>query len=266
MHIVIRHSKTLTMKKNLLTFSYALLFISSFGQIETKPLFEKGVNYYKKGNYKSAVKEFSAVLEKATDTIVKKFAFIYRGLAKNELGEFTSAITDFDMAIELDPDDLRTYIDRGRSKIYAGNDEAAIADLKFVLARDSINKQGQSAIFFLASIAYDAGEFGLSIKYYDKLILLTPEDFELYFNRGVAKGMIMDREGSIKDYDKAIKLNPQYKEAYANRGVAKINVLSTKGNIRPTKEQTKDACTDLKKAKKLGDNTVDDMIFIHCGK
>ena len=76
----------------------------------------------------------------------------------------------------------------------------------------------------------------------------------------------MDSQGSIKDYDKAIELNPDYKEAYANRGVAKINLLTTGGNIKPTKEQTKDACADLQKAKKLGDNTVDDMIFIYCGK
>jgi hypothetical protein len=53
-------------------------------------------------------------------------------------------------------------------------------------------------------------------------------------------------------------------QAYANRGVAKINLLTSKGNIRPTKEQTSDACADLNKAKQLGDNTVDDMLFIYC--
>mgnify|MGYP006386899029 FL=1 len=53
-------------------------------------------------------------------------------------------------------------------------------------------------------------------------------------------------------------------EAYANRGVAKINLLSKKGNAIPAKKQTIDACADLKRAKQLGDDTVDDMIFIHC--
>ena len=76
----------------------------------------------------------------------------------------------------------------------------------------------------------------------------------------------MDVAGSIKDYDKAIEINPSYMEAYANRGVAKINMLTTKGNIQPTKEQTSDGCADLKKAKQLGDKTVDDMIFIYCDK
>ena len=37
-----------------------------------------------------------------------------------------------------------------------------------------------------------------------------------------------------------------------------------KVNAITTKKQTKEACADLKRAKQLGDDTVDDMIFIHC--
>jgi hypothetical protein len=74
----------------------------------------------------------------------------------------------------------------------------------------------------------------------------------------------MDSPGSIKDYDLAILYSPEYKEAYANRGVAKINLLRLKGDIILTKKQTTDACQDLKKAKQLGDNSVDDMLYIHC--
>ena len=76
--------------------------------------------------------------------------------------------------------------------------------------------------------------------------------------------MLMDAAGSIYDYTRAIHYKPNYMEAYANRGVAKINLLSKKGNTIPAKKQTIDACADLKRAKQLGDDTVDDMIFIHC--
>ena len=76
--------------------------------------------------------------------------------------------------------------------------------------------------------------------------------------------MLMDPAGSVKDYTKAIHYQSNYREAYANRGVAKINLLSHKGNPIPSKDQTIDACADLKKAKQLGDDTVDDMIYIHC--
>jgi len=254
------------MKKTILTFLISLLFTTSFGQTELKPQFDKATAYLQDKEYEKAAKGFTEILDKATEGKVKKFAFIYRAFAKNGLNDFNAAIADFDKAVELDPGDLGTYIDRGQSRIYANNFAAAIKDFEFVLSKDSVNKQGQNALFYLANIAYKEGEFELSIRYYDKLILLTPKDYELYFNRGAAKGMIMDSRSSIKDYDKAIELKADYKEAYANRGVAKINLLTTKGNISPKKEETKDACSDLKKAKELGDNTVDDMIFIHCGK
>ncbi len=253
------------MKKILLTFLIILSVITLFGQAELKPQFDKATSYLKKGEYDNAVKEFTIILEKATESKVKKFSFIYRGFARNGLNNFDSAIADFDKAIELDPVDLGTYIDRGQAKVYANNFEAAVKDFEFVLSKDSINKQGQNALFYLANIAYKQGETDLAISYYNRLILLTPDDYELYFNRAVAKGMKMESQGAIKDYDKAIELKPDYKEAYANRGVAKLNLLRRNGNIMPTKEQTKDACSDLKKAKQLGDNTVDDMIFIHCG-
>jgi tetratricopeptide (TPR) repeat protein len=94
--------------------------------------------------------------------------------------------------------------------------------------------------------------------------LLTPNNAEAYFNRGVAKGSMVNTLGAIQDYDKAILLLPDYMEAYANRGVEKINLVRSKDNISPTKEQLKDPCSDLKRAKQLGDTTVDDMIFIHC--
>ena len=254
------------MKTCLLTFFLCFPFIKSFGQIELKPQFEKATGYLKKEDFKNAEKEFTSILEKATEVKLKKFAFIYRAFSKNGLNDFSGAIADLDKAVELDPDDLGTYIDRGQSKIYAENFEAAIKDFEFVLSKDSINKQGQNALYYMAKISRHENEFELSIKYYDKVIKLTPDDAELYFERGASKDMIMDSQGSVKDYDKAIELNPNYMEAYANRGVAKINLLRKKGNITLTPEQTKGPCSDLKRAKQLVDNTVDDMIFVHCSK
>jgi len=209
---------------------------------------------------------FSNLLTKATDDKLKKYCFIYRAFSYNGLDDFTNAIADLDKAIDLDPNDLASYTDRGKTKAYAKDLEGAKKDFLFILTKDSTGGQAEAAFYYLGKIAYQEGQFEQSIKYYDKLLALVPNDSEAYFNRAAAKGMIMDVAASIKDYDKAIELNPSYMEAYANRGVAKINLLTTKGNIQPIKEQTSDACADLKKAKRLGDKTVDDMIFVYCDK
>jgi tetratricopeptide (TPR) repeat protein len=254
------------MHKFILTFLFGLTVQIALGQAELKSDFDKAVKLLKSENYKKAVDAFSNVLTKATDDKLKKYCFIYRAFSYNGLNDFKNAITDLDKAIELDSNDIASYTDRGKTKAYAKDLDGAKKDFLFILTKDSTGRQAEAAFYYLGKIAYSEGQFEQSIKYYDKLLNLVPKDSEAYFNRAAAKGMIMDVTGSIKDYDKAIELNPNYMEAYANRGVAKINLLTSKGNIQPTKEQTSDACADLKKAKQLGDNTVDDMIFIHCNK
>lgn len=251
------------MKKIILAIFIGFTLQISYAQAEFKDSFEKGVEYIKTQNYKKAVKTFSDILKKANDEKLKKFCYIYRAFAYNGLGEYKYAISDLDKAIELDSTDLASYIDRGIAKVYSNDYTGAKSDFELVLSKDSISEQGQAALYYLAKIAYQQGQFEQSIKYYNKLIVLIPNDPELYFNRGAAKGMIMDIEGSIKDYDKAIELKPDYMEAYANRGIQKINAILTKNKI-DRKDCIEDPCKDLLKAQQMGDKSVEDMIFLYC--
>ncbi|RZV57745.1 MAG: tetratricopeptide repeat protein, partial [Flavobacteriaceae bacterium] len=100
----------------------------------------------------------------------------------------------------------------------------------------------------------------------DRYFAINAKDPELYFIRGTANDMLGNFEQSIKDYDKAIEIIPNYVQATANRGTAKINLLTGNGNLQPSKRETKSACKDLKKAKELGDNAVDDLIYVYCDR
>jgi tetratricopeptide (TPR) repeat protein len=254
------------MGKLIVTILLSLASYVGFSQATLKPEFDKAVKFLKSEDYENAEKGFTGLLAKATDIPLKKYCFIYRAFSYNGLGEYTKAIADLDQAIGLDPSDIASYTDRGKAKGYANDLVGARKDFEHVLSQDSTGKQAQAALYYLGKITYQQVQFEQSISYYDKYLLLVPGDPEVYFNRGAAKDMIMDPAGAIKDYDKAIQLDPDYKEAYANRGVAKINLLRKNGNIQLTKDQTTDACADFKKAKQLGDNAVDDLIWLHCEK
>lgn len=254
------------MKRQLIALLLGLVVQLSYGQTELKESYQRGVKLLQSSDYKNSVDTFSYVLSKATDNGLKKFCYIYRAFSYNGLGESKKAVADFDKAIEIDPTDLASYIDRGKTKAATKDLAGAKKDFEYVLTMDNVGDPAQAAFYYLGKISYQQTLYAESVKYYDKLIALAPNDYEAYFNRAAAKGMMMENEGSIKDYDRAIELKPNYMEAYANRGVAKINRLREKGNIKLTNEQTVDACTDLKKARDLGDKTVEDMIYIHCGK
>ncbi len=251
--------------KNIIcTFLVLLAFQFCPAQTELKPEFDKAVKMLQDDDHINAEKAFTTLLEKATDDILKKYCYIYRSFCYNGIGDFKKSVADMNRAIALDPGDLASYTDRGKAKAFADDLNGARQDFLYILTKDSTDKQAKAAYYFLGKIAYQQKYYEQSVLYYDRFIALDSTDAEAYFNRGAAKDMLMDPAGSVKDYTKAIHYQSNYREAYANRGVAKINLLSHKGNPIPSKDQTIDACADLKKAKQLGDDTVDDMIYIHC--
>ena len=254
------------MRKVLFVLLLSLICVKGYSQEELKTEFKAAVKDLQSAKYEKAEKSFTEILKKATDKQVKKFCYIYRGFSYNGMEEYAKAIADFDKAIELDPDDLATYTDRAKSKGYNNDLEGAKKDFLYVLSKDSSGAQAEVALYYLGLIEYRMGNYKESVSYYDKLDVLVPNDYELYFNRAVSKERLLDITGAINDYGNAIKIKDDYREAYANRGVCKINLLTTKGNIKPTKEETADACNDLQKAKQLGDNSVDDMIYVYCDK
>lgn len=257
----------ISMQKTILLFFLTITATAIFGQKQQEDIFNDGVGLLKKNSYEDAKKKFTEVIAKATDKELKKLSYVYRGFSYNGLADYKNAIADFDSAIKIDPTDLASYIDRGEAKGYQNEPDEGQKDFKYVLARDSTSRLGLAALYYLGLIAYNEKKANEAIGYYDRYLKLAPDNAEAYFNRGCAKGLLLqDISGSIKDYDKAIALNPDYRDAYANRGVAKINLFTTKGNTHPSKDQTMDACSDLKKAKALGDSSVDDMIFVYCDK
>jgi tetratricopeptide (TPR) repeat protein len=73
---------------------------------EAKSYFDRGLAYYKTGQYDEAISEYTKVIE-----INPKVAEAYgnRGLAYGRKGQYDLAIADFNKAIEINPMDGRAY-------------------------------------------------------------------------------------------------------------------------------------------------------------
>ena len=65
---------------------------------------------------------------------------------------------------------------------------------------------------------WNTGEGDRAIADFTKAILLTPQDAEVYNNRGVAYGNIGESGRAIADFTKVIVLDPGHAGAYTNRG------------------------------------------------
>jgi tetratricopeptide (TPR) repeat protein len=113
----------------------------------------------------------------------KQAAYINRGVAYRQKGEYDRAIADYDRAIELNPKYAIAYNNRGNAY-------------------------------------YEKGEFEHAIADYDHAIALSPKDANAYMNRGVAYRQKKEYDRAIEDYNRVIERNPKYADAYNNRGNA----------------------------------------------
>lgn len=101
--------------------------------------------------------------------LVSAEAYFRWGYTKSELGEYESAIADYDMAIQLRPDYAIAYNDRGGVKGKLGEYDAAITD-------------------------------------YDEAIRLNPDYAMAYYNRGNAKTNLARVSEAAQDFQTALAL------------------------------------------------------------
>ena len=72
--------------------------------------YNRGLIYYYKRVYDSAIKDFNEAIELKPDFVV---AYNNRGFAYNNMGKHDKAIAEFTKAIEIDPDYAVAYNNRG---------------------------------------------------------------------------------------------------------------------------------------------------------
>lgn len=107
--------------------------------------------------------------------------YFNRGVESSRKGDFKKAISDYDKAIDVNPEFVVAYLNRGYSHSRMGEFDNAIAD-------------------------------------YTKAIELNPRYAIAYHNRGFVYRRMGEYDRAILDFTKAIEINPKYASAYYYRG------------------------------------------------
>lgn len=140
---------------------------------EDKNLAE-GINFFKQGEYKEAIKSFEKVTHKYPDNFL---AFYNLGLSYLRNGDIDEAIISLDKAIKIKPDLVKAY-------------------------------------FALGECYFNKGDREKAMKTFLKAKELQPDNAEAHYNLGINYYKWDKQEEAIESFEKCIELDPNYSSAY----------------------------------------------------
>ncbi len=143
--------------------------------------------------------------------------YFLRGSEKYNNGDYLGAITDYNMALMINPDYAYAYNNRGTIFDTLGEQEQALADYNNALR---LNPNDERAYYNRGTIYLEIGNYDQALADYNNALRLNPEHISAYNNRGLAYYDLGYYDQAIKDYDFALALNPNDPDVYNNRGLA----------------------------------------------
>ena len=203
-------------------------------KLTDKDYFQKGTTFLMKSNFNDAIIQYNKAINLNPKYID---AYSNRGESKLKLGQYESAISDFQIAEKLGLQTSNFYLFYGYAYYMLKQPNNGLPYLEKAIELDSNNGY---AYRWRGEIKYDKNDNKGAVEDYTKAILISPTASN-YFARGLAYYYLKDYNAAIEDMNKAIELNPNNSQYYYDRGDAKDNINDFDG-----------ACKDWKIAKSNG--------------
>jgi Tfp pilus assembly protein PilF len=238
-----------------------LLFLSAVSAAHAQTvevLIKNAEAAIEKRDYDAALKALddALVLEPRSADVVAR-----RALVMVFQDRFKEALTEAEIALELDANSAAAYAARGQAKLGIGGlspeeEKAALADLTRAvdLAPNDYNSYVSRSEGYFQTRKIQEAEADLT-----KAIELAPARHDLYYRRGIVRvrlgfGFPAEYDRANEDFSKAISLAPKESEYYARRAVGNWSKLTNNESYPKIKENDpllKSIGEDLKTALKL---------------
>ena len=172
---------------------------------------------------------------------------------------YVDAISDYTNLININPDYIHVYRNRGIAYFYQKNYSLALLDLNKYI---DLKSDDSNAFQQRGWVKYYLNDNMGSLRDFNRAIELEPNSFYSFYSRGSAKSNLDDQNGAISDYTRSIEIKPDFSMGYNNRGWAKFKLkrysealidLNKSIELDPTnsiafdsRQETKFALNDLK--------------------
>ncbi len=203
--------------------------------------FEKGEVSLEKKEYFSAQAHFTECLR--IDPLYAE-AYRLRGITREHLGERAKALTDYNVYVDLKPNDPEAHFSRAILRFESGQYLLARQDFLMLLTLPPVETNtiyyrqekynagatkiftashtGKDQIFnYLGLIETKVNRNDKAISWMDSALHLAPDNPSYWINRGTIKFDRKDYKGAMADLEEAIKLEPDNSLALHNMATVK---------------------------------------------
>ncbi|HVA97813.1 MAG TPA: hypothetical protein VNG53_02880 [Bacteroidia bacterium] len=179
--------------------------------------YDKAVKALKSKNYTNAFNYLtSAIQVDSNNSGAYCFRAIIRTFLKNSEADSKAILSDFNMALKLNPKFILGYHYISYYKWnYMHDSIGALKDETIAVDLDTTNVRTLNQRFVMRREMHD---YKGAIEDIDAIIRLNPNSSN-YRYRGIVKGFMHNYAGAIIDYSKAIELNKQDTASYYNRAL-----------------------------------------------
>lgn len=169
--------------------------------------------HYMLGKAKQGMDDGIMSIAHLTKAIVLKDDFtearLLRAEALVKMQQYKEATEDIDAILAQDPDEEAALLLRGKIKEATGEPEEAEVDYRHVTELNPFNEQ---AFLYLGQLYIVRQKYPEAIALFDEAIELNPNFAKAYHERGRAKLLNGDKDGSVDDMKIALELSPKEEE------------------------------------------------------
>lgn len=191
-----------------------------------REIYLNGEIYNERGQWNRAVQSWEEAWKLAplNGTIWKGLAYAYQRAGDYFLTQrsYNEALEQYELALDVNPNDASVYIGIGDVADSIGQQEKALVFYHRALGME---EQNPYFLYKLASFHLARGENQQAMEFYSKALEINPAYATGYINRGRLYAKMGEYDKAINDYSKALSLSrPSANHlAYLNRGWAYYN-------------------------------------------
>ncbi len=209
--------------------------------------FELGRQIKDTALFYEAMADFNKALE--FDTLFHA-AYHYRANVFGELNQLEMALSDFEYALRLQPNNPDYLISRGVNFGKMGRLPDAVSDLTEAIR---LNPDNFSAYGNLGRAYAGMGKYEKAIELYNKALEINPDFIIGKYNKAVALWKLQRNDEAISEFSKLIEADPNFADAYFMRAQVYVQIKNSEA-----------ACADFSVAAKMGNLNAKQFLVSFC--